>query len=132
MSAVEIGPAFPGRCSMRRFLAWLCVPALIAGVLGATAVPAMAATVWEFRGPDGGTVNEIAVAPSSSQTIYVTADDRVGGNGVSRSTDGGDHWADASTGLGTPFLLQGLVVDPTDPNRAYVGTINGVARTTNG
>ena len=117
---------------LRRFLACLSVAVMVAGVLGGTAGPAGAVTLWEFRGPDGGTVDVVAVAPSSPQTIYVTLSDRVGGSGISKSTDGGAHWADASTGLANPFIMRGLLVDPLDPNRAYVGTIGGVARTTNG
>ena len=117
---------------MRRFLTCVFVLTLAAGLLAGGAGPAGAVTQWEFSGPPGGSVEHIAVAPSDPSTIYVTLDNRAGDAGVSKTTDGGAHWADASTGLVNPFLLNGLVVDPTDADRVFIGSFDGVQRTVNG
>ncbi|HSN86932.1 MAG TPA: hypothetical protein VL025_09250, partial [Thermoanaerobaculia bacterium] len=42
---------------------------------------------------------------------------------VHKSTDGGAHWALASEGLPVPFVTRALTVDPSNPNRIYLGTL---------
>ncbi|HXJ66508.1 MAG TPA: hypothetical protein VNN79_22340, partial [Actinomycetota bacterium] len=81
---------------------------------------------------DGGFVKQIAVAASNPDVVYAVVDDNAGNAGISKSTDGGLTWSDASSGIAIPFNLVGLTVDPTDPDRAWVGATNAVERTTNG
>jgi hypothetical protein len=61
-------------------------------------------------------VNALAVAPSDPQTVYA------GGNGVSRSRDGGASWV--RTGLVGQYV-SAVAVDPVDPARLFAGTLGG-------
>jgi hypothetical protein len=91
------------------------------------------------RGSSGSssydTISTIAVAPTSSATIYVGTDD--GRMWITRNT--GSTWTEITAGLPTRFITR-VTVDPTDANLAYV-TVSGytvgdtaahVFRTTNG
>lgn len=65
-------------------------------------------------GVDETAVNAVAVAPSSSNTIYVaTKRDLV------LSRDGGSRWDTLSQAL--PSLVSTLTVNPSDPNTIYAG-----------
>ncbi len=72
----------------------------------------------------------IAIAPSSPEAIYVTASGNSGvGIGVHRSTDGGSTWVATDGGL-TDRQVGPLTVDPSTPNRVFVGNSQGVFEAT--
>ena len=72
-------------------------------------------------------IGAIAVAPSDSDVIWVgtgEANDRNSsdwGNGVYRTTDGGEHWA--NVGLKDSRTIARIVVDPKNPEIAYVAAM---------
>ena len=92
-----------------------CVGCLATALL---ALPAAAGTnSWVAIGPDGANNSSggpFAVDPSSPSTIYSVAN----GNTVTKTTDGGGHWADLAI-----FALYGvnsLVIDRASPATIYV------------
>jgi len=72
-------------------------------------------------------IGAIAVAPSDSKVVWVgtgEANDRNSsswGNGVYRSTDGGEKWT--HVGLKESKFIARIVVHPTDPNTAWVAAV---------
>jgi photosystem II stability/assembly factor-like uncharacterized protein len=62
-------------------------------------------------GPCASDITSVAIAPSTSSTIYSVCDGR-----VFRSTDSGTHWALANTGL--PSVGR-VLVDPRTPSTLY-------------
>jgi photosystem II stability/assembly factor-like uncharacterized protein len=94
---------------------------------------------------DISSVGAIAVAPSDANVIYVGTgesqlrEDLTFGTGVYRSTDAGDTWQ--HLGLSDTHQITDVVIDPRDPDRAFVAAIGhafgpnaerGVFRTTDG
>jgi photosystem II stability/assembly factor-like uncharacterized protein len=94
---------------------------------------------------DISSVGAIAVAQSDPNVIWVGTgesqlrEDLTYGTGVYRSTDGGDTWR--HVGLTDTQQIGDVVIDPRDPDRAYVAAIGhafgpnaerGVFRTTDG
>src|SRR5437868_6891529 len=90
-------------------------------------------------------IGAIAVAPSDSDVLWVgtgEANDRNSsgwGNGVYRSTDGGENWQ--NVGLKDSRTIGRIIVHPKDPNTAYVaagghlwvdGGERGLFKTTDG
>ncbi len=84
---------------------------------------------WEpvFDGQLFGTIAHIALAPNDPNTVYVaTGDPNIGGyyyigDGLYRSTDGGATWT--HLGLADQRILSKIVIDPSDPDRLYVGAM---------
>src|ERR1700736_530240 len=93
-----------------------------------------------FKSGDGGvtfdqifdkqpvlSIGAIAIAPSDSDVIWVgsgEANDRNSsdwGNGVYRTTDGGEHWT--NVGLKDSRCVARIVVDPKNPDIAYVAAM---------
>ncbi len=72
---------------------------------------------YSVVGPDGGTVECIAVDPQDSNIIYAGS----WGNGFYKSTDGGSTWVNKSEGLEAAFILE-IVVDPTDSDHILVSS----------
>ncbi len=72
-------------------------------------------------------IGAVAVAPSDSKVVWVgtgEANDRNSsswGNGVFRSTDGGDTWT--NTGLKSSRTIARIVVHPSDPKVAWVAAM---------
>src|SRR5437870_13223249 len=72
-------------------------------------------------------IGAIAIAPSDSDVIWVgsgEANDRNSsdwGDGVYRTTDGGEHWA--NVGLKNSRTIARIVVDPKNPDVAYVAAM---------
>jgi photosystem II stability/assembly factor-like uncharacterized protein len=72
-------------------------------------------------------IGAIAIAPSDSDVIWVgsgEANDRNSsdwGNGVYRTTDGGEHWT--NVGLKDSRCIARIVVDPKNPDIAYVAAM---------
>src|SRR5215472_15759368 len=82
---------------------------------------ATAAAAWRPIGPrHDATVSCLVIAPSNPRVVYAGLAD----GGVQRSDDGGVSWHPASFGLGDP-AVNGLAVDPTDPDKVYAATEGG-------
>ncbi|MBT8258179.1 MAG: hypothetical protein KJO49_06875, partial [Bacteroidia bacterium] len=82
-------------------------------------------------------VSGIAIDKNDSNTIYIaTGDDDNADSpaiGIWKSTDGGNTWA--QTGLNpsnSPGDLNDIFINPNNSQELWVGTSNGVYRTTNG
>lgn len=88
-----------------------------------------AGRVWEpiFDAQPVASIGALAVAPSAPDTIYVgtgesTLRDSVGyGNGMYRSTDGGETWT--HIGLEDTQHIGRVAVDPTNPDIVFVAAI---------
>jgi photosystem II stability/assembly factor-like uncharacterized protein len=103
------------RCLIRR--SW-SLPFLLLLALTAE-LPARAAERWVPIGPEGGTINALAIDPASPATIYAGSGDIYGGAGVWKSTDGGGTWS--HTGLATGTVIA-LAIDPREPSTVYAST----------
>jgi photosystem II stability/assembly factor-like uncharacterized protein len=90
----------------RRFLVSLSLLALAAPL---AAVPGS----WRVLGPDGGSVYDLAVAPSQPQTLYAAAS-----SGLFRSVNGGAYWVYAGAGPNRRGA-NSLAVDPLHPRTVY-------------
>lgn len=74
---------------------------------------------WTAIGPNAA-IGPVVVDPTSSSTIYAMV-----GDGVTKTTDGGAHWADLGSidsGVGVSGLWSTLVIDPTARSTLYTGT----------
>ena len=79
-------------------------------------------------GPTGGSITSIAVDPANSSTVYAGTD----GGGIFKSSDGGQSWAAANSGLTDPDLNV-VAIAPSSPETLYVGTDgSGVFKSTDG
>ena len=76
---------------------------------------------------DISSVGAIALAPSDHNVIYVGGgegqlrEDLTYGNGMYRSTDGGQHWQ--HLGLDDTQQIAKVVVDPRDPDKVFVAAM---------
>jgi photosystem II stability/assembly factor-like uncharacterized protein len=106
-----------------------------------------AGRTWQplFDDQPTGSVGCVAVAPSNPDVLYVGSGeglqrpDLSTGDGVYKSTDGGKTWK--NMGLRDGQQIPAIVVDPHDPDRAFVAVLGhpygpnaqrGVFRTTDG
>ena len=77
-----------------------------------------------------GSIGAVAVAPSDPNVVYVGTGSACPrgnisvGNGVYRSTDGGRSWT--HVGLEAAGLIGRIVVDPDDPDRAFVAVLGQI------
>ncbi len=71
----------------------------------------------------GGTLNAIAIAPSDTSTIYSGSTT----GAVWVTTNNGGNWNDRSAGL-PGGQISDIVIDPNDPDRAYVSFYNSSGR----
>ena len=87
--------------------------------------------VWTSLGPEGGSIQALAIDPQESRTVYA-----VTGGGIYKSTDGAANWrrvypAATSDGTGcSPVSV--LAIDPQNTNTLYAGTGGGVFKSTDG
>jgi len=87
-----------------------------------------------------GTVSDIAVHPTDSNTVYVTtshllfteAAGEFTNNHVFRSTDGGTSWQARSTGLAQTNPVNAIVLDPATPAAVFIGCDVGIFRSDDG
>jgi photosystem II stability/assembly factor-like uncharacterized protein len=87
---------------------------------------------WDpiFNKQDVGAIGAVAIDPSDDQTIWVgTGEDNPRndvsyGDGVYKSTDGGDTWT--NVGLAKTKYIARIVVDPRDRNHVIVGALGDV------
>src|SRR5262249_162051 len=106
------------------------------GVLVSIAVSALfvdrrAATAgvdrWTPKGPEGASIQSMAVDPTRPDILYVGTHSTAGGSGVViKSTNGGRTWGRADDGLNGINVAQ-ILVDPIDADRLYARsfTIDG-------
>jgi photosystem II stability/assembly factor-like uncharacterized protein len=77
-------------------------------------------------------VMDLAVDPSSPDTIYAGTEF----GGVMKSTDAGETWRPANSGLprmqDSPIQVGDLIIDPDTPSVLYAGTPQGVFRSADG
>jgi hypothetical protein len=64
------------------------------------------------------TASDVAIAPTSSNTIYVA-----GRSGVWKSSDGGANWAPAVRSMSVTINRQ-VLIDPQDPNNIDIGNVD--------
>src|SRR5438105_15781824 len=83
--------------------------------------------------PDVSTIQTLVIDPSTPSTIYAgeVPFNGTGGAGVFKSTDAGNTWSSASTGLPNDIGVQTLAIDPSTPGTLYAGTVGaGVFKST--
>ena len=129
-------------------LKWRCIGPFRGGrTVGATGVPGKpnlfyigvnnggvwkstdAGRIWTpiFDGQPTGSIGALAVAPSNPDVIYVGSGeglrrpDLSTGDGIYRSTDGGNTWI--HLGLRDGQQITNILVDPHDPNRVFVAVL---------
>jgi hypothetical protein len=89
---------------------------------------APASKEWHSYPIYGGEMTSIAVHPIVTQTVYVGTRDA----GVFKTTNGGQFWQPARTGL-TFFPIRSLEIDPQHPDTLYAGTdFDGIWKSTDG
>jgi hypothetical protein len=71
-------------------------------------------------GPEGGLVQALAIDPADPQTVYAGTL-----NGVFKSTDGGNHWSMANTGI-EGIGIHFLAIDPKMTRTVYAGTVDSL------
>src|SRR5215831_15584352 len=74
---------------------------------------------WQVRG-SMRVVSFVAVDPKNSSTIYAATR-----RGVFKSTDGGESWAGANSGL-TDNNVSMIVIDPVTPATLYAADAGGI------
>lgn len=79
------------------------------------------APVWTWLGPPGTDVQAVACDPSAPGVVYLGTQR---GEGVYKSTDGGDSWTVTTEGLVYGKVLD-LAIDPVTPNILYAATWGG-------
>jgi photosystem II stability/assembly factor-like uncharacterized protein len=95
---------------------------LMAAVFGMGPATVWAGTnVWTSTGPEGGSIQALAIDPQNSSTVYAVA-----GGGIFKSTDATANWRrvyPAATRDGTAaYPASVLVIDPQNTNMLYAGT----------
>jgi len=84
--------------------------------------------VWTSLGPEGGSISALAIDPATPTTLYAGTFLA----GVFKSTNGGESWSAANTGLINTYVYA-LAIDPKTPTTLYAGTYGGgVFKSTNG
>ena len=78
-------------------------------------------------------IQSIAVDPTNPTTLYVTArDPETFRDLVFMSTDGGQGWVPANSGLENAFNIGSPAFDPSNPSILYLSTGGGVFKSTDG
>ena len=115
-------PALPRNSSSSQPVA----PGTIPGVANESNIPGISTSAWNAIGPtplgtgsgaDSGRQTGVAVDPTTSNTIYVTA----AGGGVWKTTDGGTTWASLTDSQST-LAMGSIAIAPTDHLKIYAGT----------
>jgi len=78
-------------------------------------------------GPFGGSATLTAVDPANPSNVYAAAAE----GGLYKSTDGGETWATADSGLGALWVL-GIAIDPSGTSTMYLATGGGVYKSGDG
>jgi photosystem II stability/assembly factor-like uncharacterized protein len=102
--------------SVVRGIAVLCA----AGFLTGAHIAQAGVNVWTSHGPGTPGILALAVDPIAPETIYALTE-----FGVFKSTDAGDSWSAANTGLPGTSGSCALAIDPTAPRTLYAATADG-------
>src|ERR1700686_1538203 len=78
---------------------------------------------WTSIGPDGGSIQALAIDPQNPGTVYASTQ-----LNVYRSTDGAVSWAKT----GFTGHANNLVIDPRNSDTIYAPTPTGVSKSTDG
>ncbi len=117
--------------------AWRALPSMAIGCFIAASVQAQNLTWVRTGGPLGGLGYDIRIRPDNPDSMYVS--DAFAG--VFKSTNGGQTWTPANTGItartgasGDAIPVFCLTIDPHNPDTLWCGTQNmrGIFRSTNG
>jgi photosystem II stability/assembly factor-like uncharacterized protein len=76
--------------------------------------------------PGGVIITKIAVDRKNPSTLYLGTR----GDGLFKTTDNGDHWAAAFSGI-TDATINFILVNPAYPEKVYASTASGVFRSVN-
>jgi photosystem II stability/assembly factor-like uncharacterized protein len=77
--------------------------------------------VWTGHGPDGGSVQTIALNPFDSRQILIgTVED-----GIYKTNDGGENWYPIGEGFSVPTIRE-IVFHPLAPDTIYAATVKGM------
>src|SRR5688572_23212259 len=90
--------------------------------------------VWTATGPEGGTIQALAIAPQNPATLYAVVSGDASNSysysgDVFKSTDAGRSWRAVAVGLPSAHTL---AIDPRNPAIVYVGTFGGLFKSTDG
>jgi photosystem II stability/assembly factor-like uncharacterized protein len=113
---------------MKRFL--LFTLSILCTILGTSPTARAGTNVWTSIGPDGGSIQGIAVDPQNPDTVYALA-----AGAIFKTTDGAENWArvyPAATSGGASNPAVAVVINPQDSNAVYAGTANGVIKSADG
>jgi photosystem II stability/assembly factor-like uncharacterized protein len=102
---------------------------MLATVIGVGCLAGAEAGVgtWTSGGPETGSIRGIAIDPQTPGVVYVLA-----GNGVLKSTSGGELWSPINDGLDLRGSVSALALDPQAPATLYAATGRGVSKSTDG
>jgi photosystem II stability/assembly factor-like uncharacterized protein len=87
---------------------------------------------WKLRGSVAG-VSSVVVDPTNSSTVYAVTWPTIDGalqRGVLKSTDGGENWVGADSGLGGNSDTTTIAIDPLTPATLYAATSQGIFKST--
>lgn len=79
-------------------------------------------------------INDIKIDPQNTSTIYIalTKKESTNGNGVWKSTDGGDKWFRSNSGMPDNASVATLVIHPQKPDQLLAATFEGLYRSADG
>jgi uncharacterized repeat protein (TIGR01451 family) len=76
-------------------------------------------------------IGALAIAPSNDAIVYAgtgegaLSGDSYFGNGILKSTDGGNNWSHVSGDFFLAVSISNLVIDPNNPNHLFVSVLRG-------
>jgi photosystem II stability/assembly factor-like uncharacterized protein len=98
----------------------LVICAILIGIIGPAYPAAAGVGVWTREGLANLRVNAVTVDPTNHQIVYAGTN----GQGIFRSTNGGQTWAQINSGLANLFVND-IVVSPADPTIVMIATGQG-------
>jgi serine/threonine protein kinase/photosystem II stability/assembly factor-like uncharacterized protein len=120
----------------------------LAGINSATGAIIKTENAWDFELVSTGLIyggadsaySALAYAPGNPMIVYAGTgyEDNRYAKGLFKSVDGGENWANISTGLslnrdfGLPFYIKSIAVHPTNPNVVFVATGGGLSKSVDG